>query len=137
TQKALKLAACIGNTFNLDILAIVNESSELVTGAQLWPALQADWILPLSKAYKIPLVFVESESESVQLQDVKVDYKFLHDRVQQSAYSLIAENDKKLTHFKIGQLLLQNTTAEERKNNIFALVNQLNFGIEATTEELP
>ncbi len=137
TQKALKLAACIGNTFNLDILAIVNEASELVTGAQLWPALQAGLILPLSEAYKIPLVFVESESESVQLQDVKVDYKFLHDRVQQSAYSLIPETEKKSTHFQIGQLLLQNTTAEERKNNIFAIVNQLNFGIEATTEKLP
>ncbi|MEG4121181.1 AAA family ATPase [Microcoleus sp. N9_B4] len=137
TQKALKLAACIGNTFNLDILAIVNEASELVTGAQLWPALQAGLILPLSEAYKIPLVFVESESESVRLQDVKVDYKFLHDRVQQSAYSLIPETEKKSTHFQIGQLLLQNTTPEERKNNIFALVNQLNFGIETTTEELP
>ncbi|WP_445248262.1 ATP-binding protein, partial [Microcoleus sp. OTE_8_concoct_300] len=137
TQKALKLAACIGNTFNLDILAIVNEESELVTAAQLWPALQAGLILPLSEAYKIPMVFVESESEAVQLQDVKVDYKFLHDRVQQSAYSLIPETEKKSTHFKIGQLLLQNTTPEERKNNIFALVNQLNFGIEATTEELP
>ncbi|WP_333131974.1 AAA family ATPase [Microcoleus sp. Pol11C3] len=74
TQKALKLAACIGNTFNLDILAIVNEASELVTGAPLWPALQAGLILPLSEAYKIPLVFVESESASVRLQDVKVDY---------------------------------------------------------------
>ena len=137
TQKALKLAACIGNTFNLDILAIVNEESEVVTAAQLWPALQAGLILPLSEAYKIPMVFVESESESVQLQDVKVDYKFLHDRVQQSAYSLIPETEKKSTHFKIGQLLLQNTTPEERKNNIFALVNQLNFGIEATTEEFP
>ncbi|OCR02245.1 hypothetical protein BCD67_19775 [Oscillatoriales cyanobacterium USR001] len=137
TQKALKLAACIGNTFNLDILAIVNEASELVTGAQLWPALQAGLILPLSEAYKIPLVFVESESASVQLQDVKVDYKFLHDRVQQSAYSLIPETEKKSTHFQIGQLLLQNTTVEERKNNIFAIVNQLNFGIETTTEESP
>ncbi|MEG4442877.1 AAA family ATPase [Microcoleus sp. AT9_B5] len=137
TQKALKLAACIGNTFNLDILAIVNEASELVSGAQLWPALQAGLILPLSEAYKIPLVFVESESASVRLQDVKVDYKFLHDRVQQSAYSLIPETEKKSTHFQIGQLLLQNTTAEERKNNIFALVNQLNFGIETTAEELP
>ncbi|MEG4810534.1 AAA family ATPase [Microcoleus sp. F8-D3] len=137
TQKALKLAACIGNTFNLDVLAIVNEASDLVTGAQLWPALQAGLILPLSEAYKIPLVFVESESESMRLQDVKVDYKFLHDRVQQSAYSLIPETEKKSTHFKIGQLLLQNTTAEERKNNIFALVNQLNFGIETTAEESP
>ncbi|MEG4852418.1 AAA family ATPase [Microcoleus sp. B5-D4] len=137
TQKALKLAACVGNTFNLDVLAIVNQASELVSGAQLWPALQAGLILPLSEAYKIPLVFVDSESESVRLQDVKVDYKFLHDRVQQSAYSLIPETEKKSTHFQIGQLLLQNTTAEERKNNIFALVNQLNFGIETTTEELP
>ncbi|MEG3956598.1 AAA family ATPase [Microcoleus sp. herbarium2] len=137
TQETLKLAACIGNTFNLDILAIVNEASELVTGAQLWPALQAGLILPLSNAYKIPLVFAESEAASVRLQDVKVDYKFLHDRVQQSAYSLIPETEKKSTHFQIGQLLLQNTTAEERKNNIFALVNQLNFGIETTTEELP
>ena len=137
TQKALKLAACIGNTFNLDVLAIVNQASELVTGAQLWPALQAGLILPLSEAYKITLVFAESESESVRLQDVKVDYKFLHDRVQQSAYSLIPETDKKSTHFQIGQLLLQNTTPEERKNNIFALVNQLNFGIETTTEALP
>jgi predicted ATPase len=57
--------------------------------------------------------------------------------VQQSAYSLIPETAKKSTHFKIGQLLLQNTTAEERKNNIFSLVNQLNFGIETTTDELP
>jgi predicted ATPase/serine phosphatase RsbU (regulator of sigma subunit) len=137
TQKTLKLAACVGNTFNLDVLALVNEESKLVTGAHLWPALQAGLILPLSEAYKIPLVFVESESESVRLQDVKVDYKFLHDRVQQSAYSLIPETEKKSTHFKIGQLLLQNTTAEERKNNIFSLVNQLNFGREATTEELP
>ncbi|MEG4197655.1 protein kinase domain-containing protein [Microcoleus sp. Pol12A5] len=137
TQKALKLAACVGNTFNLDVLAIVNEASELVTGAQLWPALQAGLILPLSEAYKIPLVFVESEAESVRLQDVKVDYKFLHDRVQQSAYSLIPETEKKSTHFQIGQLLLQNTTAEERKNNIFALVNQLNFVIQTTTEALP
>ncbi|MEG4342384.1 AAA family ATPase [Microcoleus sp. A003_D6] len=137
TQKTLKLAACVGNTFNLDVLAVVNEVSELVTGAQLWPALQAGLILPLSEAYKIPLVFVESESESVRLQDVKVDYKFLHDRVQQSAYSLIPETEKKSTHFQIGQLLLQNTTPEERKNNIFALVNQLNFGIETTADESP
>ncbi|MCT7950967.1 AAA family ATPase [Ancylothrix sp. C2] len=133
TQNVLKLAACIGNTFNLEVLSVVNEKSSLVTSAQLWSALQAGLILPLSNEYKIPLVFSQEESGGLSLTDVKVDYKFLHDRVQQAAYSLIPDDQKKQTHLKIGQLLLQNTTAEERKENIFALVNQLNYGTNLLT----
>ncbi|MBD2186126.1 serine/threonine-protein kinase PknK [Planktothrix sp. FACHB-1375] len=133
TQKVLKLAACIGNTFNLEVLSIVNEESSLVTAAQLWSALQAGLILPLSNEYKIPLVFNQEESSSITLTDVKVDYKFLHDRVQQAAYSLIPDEEKKQTHLKIGQLLLHSTTPEDRKENIFALVNQLNYGVDLLT----
>jgi len=131
TQKALKLAACIGNQFNLEVLSIVNEESNLATAAHLWEAMQAGLILPLSENYKIPLVFAQEELASIR--DIKVDYKFLHDRVQQAAYSLIPESDKKATHLKIGQLLLNNTTEQERKDNIFALVNQLNFGTDLLT----
>lgn len=135
TQQVLKLAACIGNTFNLDVLAIVNEVSSLTTAAQLWSALQAGLILPLNQDYKIPLVFSQDESDGINLTDVKVDYKFLHDRVQQAAYSLIPNDRKQATHLKIGQLLLQNTTPEERKENIFALVNQLNYGTDLLISE--
>ncbi|BAZ50223.1 multi-sensor signal transduction multi-kinase [Nostoc sp. NIES-4103] len=135
TQKVLELAACIGNTFNLEVLAIVNQASSLTTAAQLWSALQAGLILPLSQDYKIPLVFNQEESGEIGLTDVKVDYKFLHDRVQQAAYSLIPDEEKKATHLKIGQLLLQNISPEERKENIFALVNQLNYGTNLLTIE--
>ncbi|HEY9874687.1 MAG TPA: AAA family ATPase [Candidatus Obscuribacterales bacterium] len=135
TQKVLKLAACIGNTFNLEVLSVVNEESSLVTAAQLWSALQAGLILPLSNEYKIPLVFSQEESGGITLTDVNVDYKFLHDRVQQAAYSLIPDDQKKQTHLKIGQLLLHSTTPEERKENIFALVNQLNYGTDLLTTE--
>ncbi|MEG4212923.1 AAA family ATPase [Microcoleus sp. S13_B4] len=127
TQKVLKLAACIGSTFNLSVLAIVNEESESVTASGLWPALQSGLILPLSGNYKIPLVFQQEELSELILSDSRVDYKFLHDRVQQAAYSLITESDRKSTHLSIGKLLLQNTSPEDRKENIFALVNQLNF----------
>ncbi len=136
-QSALKLAACIGNQFNLEVLAVVSEKSQKETALNLWDALQAGLILPLSNDYKIPLVFEGAETGPAGLQDVKVDYKFLHDRVQQAAYSLIPQELKQETHFKIGQLLLQNTAPEARKDNIFALVNQLNFGIGATTGGLP
>ncbi|TAE01051.1 MAG: response regulator [Oscillatoriales cyanobacterium] len=136
-QSALKLAACIGNQFNLEVLAIVSEKSQKETALNLWDALQAGLVLPLSNDYKIPLVFEGTETGPAGLQDVKVDYKFLHDRVQQAAYSLIPEEQKQETHLKIGQLLLQNTAIEARKDNIFALVNQLNFGIGTTTGGLP
>ncbi len=135
TQNVLKLAACIGNSFNLEVLSVVSEESSLVTAAQLWSALQAGLILPLSNEYKIPLVFSQEESAEIALTDVKVDYKFLHDRVQQAAYSLIPDEKKKETHLKIGQLLLHSTTPEERKENIFALVNQLNYGTDLLATE--
>jgi predicted ATPase/signal transduction histidine kinase/DNA-binding NarL/FixJ family response regulator/tRNA A-37 threonylcarbamoyl transferase component Bud32 len=135
TQNVLKLAACIGDKFTLDVLAIVNEKSQSETANDLWEALQADLILPLSEAYKTPMVFDIEPSTALQVEPLKVGYKFLHDRVQQAAYCLIPDSQKKETHLKIGQLLLQNTTPEEQKENIFALVNQLNYGTDLLTLE--
>ncbi len=136
TQQVLRLAACIGNQFNLDVLAIVNEKSESDTSADLWSALIAGLILPLSDAYKVPLVFDEEE-EAVRIEEsVQVSYKFLHDRVQQAAYSLIPDDQKKQTHLEIGQLLLKNTPTEEIEENIFDIVNQLNIGRELILNHL-
>ncbi|MFB2923889.1 trifunctional serine/threonine-protein kinase/ATP-binding protein/sensor histidine kinase [Aerosakkonema funiforme] len=135
TQHVVKLAACIGNKFNLDNLAIVNEKSLLTTADELWDALQAGLILPLSSDYKIPLFVDDFEQKYWQTQDLKVSYKFLHDRVQQAAYSLIPESERKITHLKIGKLLLQKTAKFALSENIFDIVNQLNIGVEFVTEE--
>ncbi|GAB1539466.1 AAA family ATPase [Scytonema sp. NUACC21] len=135
TIDILKFAACIGDKFTLDVLAIVNKKSQSETAKDLWEALQAGLILPLSDAYKIPLVFEVCRSKTCQVEQLKIGYKFLHDRVQQASYSLIPDSQKKETHLKIGRLLLQNTTIEERQENIFALVNQLNYAIDLITLE--
>ncbi|OKH31956.1 serine/threonine protein kinase [[Phormidium ambiguum] IAM M-71] len=135
TQEVLKLAACIGNTFNLDNLAVVNEQSLLTTADELWEALQAGLILPLSSDYKIPLFVDELEQRYLQDKDLRVSYKFLHDRVQQAAYSLIPESERKVTHLKIGRLLLQKTAKFALAENIFDIVNQLNIGREFITKE--
>jgi predicted ATPase/signal transduction histidine kinase len=132
TQDVLKLAACIGNQFDLATLAIVSAQSEIETAASLWKALQEGLILPQSEIYKFYIgqeikAFVSNNSEIV-------GYKFSHDRVQQAAYSLIPENLKNPTHYQIGQLLLQQTDIEAT-NNIFELVNQLNYGTSLITQQ--
>ncbi|MEA5605648.1 AAA family ATPase [Nostoc sp. UHCC 0252] len=129
TQDVLKLAACVGDRFNLDVLSIVNEKSASLTANDLHSALQAGLILPLSEAYRIPLVFNQEEAVNLNFDTSRVSYKFLHDRVQQAVYSLIPEELKKSIHLKIGQLLLQNIPKEEIEANIFDIVNQLNVGI--------
>ncbi|MEG4802978.1 AAA family ATPase [Microcoleus sp. ARI1-B5] len=141
TQQVLKLAACTGNRFRLENLAIVRGKSASETAADLWDALQAGLILPMSDAYKIPLV---EESDSGRQSDgggvasraqSSISYRFLHDRVQQAAYSLIPESQKKQTHLKIGSLLLNSTPKKEITENIFDIVNQLNIGVEFITTQ--
>jgi predicted ATPase/signal transduction histidine kinase len=139
TQETLKLAACIGNQFDLAVLAIVNNKSQEETATDLWKALQEGLIIPTNEVYKFFKVESDdllSVTEQENINKVVINhnqlptYKFLHDRVQQAAYSLIPEDEKKSTHFNIGQLLLNNTPEAETEDKIFNIVNQLNYGVE-------
>ncbi|MCW6050497.1 AAA family ATPase [Lyngbya sp. CCAP 1446/10] len=134
TQEILKLAACVGDKFALDVLSIVSEQSASVTATELYSALQSGLILPLSDAYRIPLLFTPGEAVNLSFDTSRVGFRFLHDRVQQAAYSLIPEAQKQSTHLKIGQLLLQNTPDEQLEENIFDIVNQLNVGIDTISQ---
>ncbi|NER01851.1 MAG: AAA family ATPase [Okeania sp. SIO3C4] len=123
TQEVLKLAACIGNSFELETLAVVCEKSVESVAEDIWDALQEGLILPISQAYK----FFQGGVEEIMTERVTVGYRFLHDRVQQAAYSLIPEEEKQATHWQIGQLLLQQIPVEEREERIFEIVSQLNL----------
>jgi Predicted ATPase len=128
-QKVLRLAACIGNQFDLPTLSIINETSQKAAANELWDAIQSGLILPLGDDYK----FLKTNREA---KDLKITYKFAHDRIQQAAYSLIPPDDKQAVHWKVGQLLLQNTPQQILQQKIFDIVNQLNFGIEAIDVQL-
>jgi PAS domain S-box-containing protein len=120
TQTALKLAACIGNCFDMEMLSIVNERSPQLTSRDLWEAIQEELIFPLAKTHTLSRVREPRPGE-------KVSYQFLHDRVQQAAYSLIPEPRKKETHWKIAELLLSNTPKQKIEENIFEIVNHFNY----------
>ncbi len=123
TQQVLKLAACVGNQFELQTLAIIHEKPPQSTAADLWAAIADGLILPLGDAYKLINFNIEGLAD-----EVTVEYKFAHDRIQQAAYSLIPDVEKQEVHWQVGQLLLQNTPLDEQEQKIFDIVNQLNQG---------
>ncbi|MEL6460070.1 MAG: serine/threonine-protein kinase PknK, partial [Cyanobacteria bacterium J06621_15] len=123
TQQILRLAACIGNRFTLNTLAIVSELTPTVAFQNLAVAIQQGFVLPTSG-----LEFLNGELLSSQL--VINNFKFLHDRVQQAAYSLIAEYEKQAIHLQIGWLLHSTFSQQAKTGNIFELVDHLNLGRE-------
>jgi predicted ATPase/signal transduction histidine kinase len=144
TQKVLKLAACIGNQFDLKTLAIVNEKSGVDTASDLWQALLDGLVLPQNENYNIfskdhtNQEFIVHGIESIEFSSSNLQlpkYKFVHDRVQQAAYSLIPEEQKKPIHLKIGLLLLNNIPVAQQEEKIFELVNQFNIAVEFISPE--
>ncbi|MEG5136808.1 MULTISPECIES: AAA family ATPase [unclassified Microcoleus] len=126
TQEVLKLAACIGAQFDLDTLAVVNEELPEPTASALWKALQEGVILLITEGYDLIQIDAHLPTNYV----ANPIYKFLHDRVQQAAYSLIPNDQKQAIHLKIGQLLLQSSSEVEIEEKLFDIVGHLNQGIE-------
>ena len=128
-QEILQLAACLGNTFNLQTLAIIYKRSLAVAYQALWRAIQESLILPVSEFNLLPQEIIDTNSAAT------LNFKFLHDRVQQAAYALIDESYKQVTHLQIGRLLWQNTASELLLEKIFEIVDHLNLGIELINDE--
>ena len=89
----------------------------------MWPAIEAGLIIPLDDTYQLVNLDVQGLFE-----DISVDYQFVHDQVQRAAYSLLSEKDKSISHYRVGQLLIQNIPEAEYEQKIFDIVDQLNLG---------
>jgi predicted ATPase/signal transduction histidine kinase/tRNA A-37 threonylcarbamoyl transferase component Bud32 len=145
TQQVIKLAACVGNKFDLKTLSIVYEKNAIDTASDLWIALHEGLIIPETDDYKL---FIEDGNQSLIIGDDQLStqlpvtnnqvpkYKFVHDRVQQAAYSLIPEDKRQSIHLKIGKLLLKKFPIQDREENIFALVNQFNVAVDLITNQV-
>ena len=126
-RKVLQLAACIGNSFDLNSLSIIYEDSATKTIKNLWPAIQEGFVLP---NLEFEAQLSDPDLDRVVHKPERIVFKFLHDRVQQAAYALIDESQKIKVHAKIGKLLLKNLAGSEREERIFELVDHLNSGRE-------
>ncbi|MBE9028690.1 PAS domain-containing protein [filamentous cyanobacterium LEGE 11480] len=128
TQEVLKVASCVGNQFDLATLAVVCERAQEQLAEDLWPALQLGLVLPESQIYKL---FLRNSQTDERLQSssqpLHLKYYFLHDRVQQAAYSLIPQSEREIVHYQIGQLLSKDQSQKSLEEKIFDIVGHFNL----------
>lgn len=127
TQRTLQLAACIGHEFDLKTLATICERPTGSVAQSLWPALREGLVLPLDAEYR----FVHTASGDVTPDEFDVSYRFLHDRAQHGAYSLISEEERPEIHLRIGRLMRR---AGYREEDVFEVVRHLNLGRERISD---
>ncbi|HRI64907.1 MAG TPA: AAA family ATPase [Polyangium sp.] len=140
TRDALRLAACIGGQFDSDTLARVCQTdagSEVDADPERARAqrLAATFEL-LLPALDVGFLIASSELSVVSADAPLVvrDFKFLHDRVQQAAYALIEENDRKSVHLRIARLLTAALKDDAREGRLFSLADQWNRAGDLVTE---
>jgi len=112
TRNALQQLACLGNRSQFALLAMVYEDSKEEMHRKLWEAVRTGQ------------VFRSEDS-----------YSFLHDRVQEAAYTLIPQELRAEAHLRIGRMLAARTPPEKRQEEIFGIVNQLNRGAALITSQ--
>lgn len=141
TQNLLKVSATIGNTFDLKTLALYWQKSEREIANNLYEAVNLGLILPLINKDDLELNLIEEENKLLEnnyanrAEKLLIEYKFIHDRVQQAAYALIDDQERKLIHLQIGKLLQTKYVIYPNEEKIFDLVEHLNLAQELITNE--
>ncbi len=113
SREFLSLGSVLGNSIDLELLAICAEVDLQELKQQLWFCLQEG------------LLIIQNQQT----------YKFVHDRVQQAAYSLIQETDRPALHLKIARLLKAKLSAQELSEQLFSVVDHFNLGRQLLTEK--
>jgi predicted ATPase/signal transduction histidine kinase/CheY-like chemotaxis protein/tRNA A-37 threonylcarbamoyl transferase component Bud32 len=131
SQNVLQIAACIGSQFDLRTLARVMQVPFLSAVKALWPAVRDEIIVPLSDQYRLAHAMSQEDSvrdEPGDTETFAVLCQFKHDRIQQAAYALIADDQKDKVHLGIGRLLIKSRSAQDQGSHLMDIVRHLNYG---------
>ncbi len=111
TAELLTLAACLGNQFEMRILAMISDRSVESCRRLLAPAIAKHLILPLESPTALN------------------EYRFLHDRVQQAAYDLIPAAELPRLRLRVGRQLRAQLSPEQLNDRLFQVMDHLNAGL--------
>jgi predicted ATPase/two-component sensor histidine kinase len=131
-QEVVKLSGCIGNQFNLETLSIISERAPHETASSLKRVISEGLIHPVGNGHKLVELGVRDPLE----EGFTVEYRFSHDRIQDAAYSLIPEDQRRKVHLQAGRLLRRSTDKNKLEKRALDIVNHLNQAVELMGDRL-
>lgn len=130
TKKVLQIASCIGNSFDLEILSKIENSTQLKTKSFIDHALKNDFIIESKARHRGNYKYSAEQPEN--------HYSFLHDKILQAIHESI-EFDVTPINLAIGRQLRSKYESAENKSTqlLIQFVEKLNsalISIESSTE---
>lgn len=132
--RALMYAACIGSRFDAQLLAKVRKQSLNDTLTELESALNEGLIIPLNTDFMLLKSYAHAIDDEASSSELNSECRFMHDRIQHAAYSLLDEATKREVHLAIGKQLLNSLSPSEQHERIFDIVNQINLGFASSQD---
>lgn len=106
-HSGLKIAACLGSSFDLAVFQKANKAPE-----------------------NLAHDFISLATENGFIQELSQDhFSWSHDQLQQAAYSLIPESQRESTHLLVGSRIYLSAKSGEIYSMIHDIVRNMNFGI--------
>ncbi|HNT77604.1 MAG TPA: AAA family ATPase [Anaerolineae bacterium] len=124
TQQVLALAACIGNVFDLKMLAALAEQPVDALFQEIETGVQEGFVLPP------PNYEILRALEAPQKLEAEGHFEFVNDRVRQTLHSLLNRRQKRTVYLTIGRVYLQTMTPGELEEHIFDVTDRLNEGFQ-------
>ncbi|MBK8398063.1 MAG: AAA family ATPase [Leptospiraceae bacterium] len=101
----LKISTCIGNEFRIDDFVKITKGDFFNLNLQLQ--------------------IISNEGYFIMTGNT---VRFAHDKIRETIYSMMTEDEKTHNHYKIGKWWLENTPQKLLEENIFNIIGQLNLG---------
>ncbi len=122
-QHALRAAACIGNRFELSLLAhLIGEPID-ATSRALWTPVEQGLIVPAIEGPR----FRWTLETPVELATAAAPvFRFVHDRIQQAAYRGLSEEAREAFHLRIGRWIAEQAPEHAIASVLATIADHLN-----------
>ena len=125
TQYILSVAACIGNRFEISALTYILGENLSATASKLRSATIEGFLVPVDTSLRI-MELSDEEIKEVLHNSIKIEYRFSHDRIQQSSYTLLDLDTKNLIHEKLAWYFY-NEDGRDLDDRIFEIAANFNI----------